>query len=93
MSAPYRITVYRDKRGEWRWRASRKGRVIFAASEGYKRLGGCMQSLLALMRDATRPGAFALSYDSHKTRAAAALYTVRTAPRPRREPIHVVLPP
>ncbi len=80
MSAPYRITVYRDARHEWRWRASRNGRIIFAASEGYKRLGGCMQSLLSLMRDAVRPGAVALGYDNARTEAAAQRYIERHAP-------------
>ncbi len=38
------ITTYKDKRGEWRWRATRKGRIIATSGEGYKRRATMMKT-------------------------------------------------
>lgn len=40
--------IYRDKKGEWRWKAIVKnGRIIADSAEGYKRRYGCHKSLIA----------------------------------------------
>lgn len=38
-----RIDVYRDKKGEWRWRmVARNGRIIADSGESYKRKKACV---------------------------------------------------
>lgn len=40
-----RITVYRDAKGEYRWRAkSRNGRIVADCAEGYKTRAGAMKA-------------------------------------------------
>lgn len=37
-----RVEIYRDKAGQWRWRAvSRNGRILADAGEGYRRPTDC----------------------------------------------------
>lgn len=37
------LQFYRDKAGEWRWRASKNGRILADSGEGYKRLAGAVR--------------------------------------------------
>lgn len=40
-----RIQVYKDKKGEWRWRfRARNNRVIADSGEGYKRKAGAVRA-------------------------------------------------
>jgi len=34
-----RVEVYKDGQGDWRWRATRKGRTVADSGEGYERRG------------------------------------------------------
>jgi|GEM_PF-2102143 len=43
-----KATVYKDKAGEFRWRVVKKGRVIGASSEGYKRRGSAVSNFTNL---------------------------------------------
>ena len=46
MMTPILFDVYKDKRGEWRWRASHhNGRIMCDSSEGYKRRWGAKRAL------------------------------------------------
>ncbi len=37
-----RVEIYRDKAGQWRWRAvARNGRILADSGEGYRRQGDC----------------------------------------------------
>ena len=38
------FTIYKDRRGEWRWRAKRSGRIIADSGEGYKRKSGALRA-------------------------------------------------
>jgi len=40
--APHDAQLYRDKRGEWRWRLRRDERIVAVSSEGYKNRGDCV---------------------------------------------------
>lgn len=31
------FTIYKDRKGEWRWRAKRGGRIVAESGEGYTR--------------------------------------------------------
>ena len=45
----FHILVYRDHKGEWRWRLrATNGRVIAASSEGYGRRHGAKRNLAAV---------------------------------------------
>lgn len=35
-------------RGEWRWKVSRKGRIIASSTEGYKRIEGAVKNFLSI---------------------------------------------
>ena len=42
------IEVYKDKRGEWRWRAkARNGKIIADGAEGYKSKRNVLRALTA----------------------------------------------
>jgi len=44
-----KITVYRDKKKEWRWRwVAANGRIIGDSGEGYKRRKGCFEFVTKL---------------------------------------------
>ena len=43
------IEVFKDKKGEWRWRVKSRNGKIVAQSEGYKRRKGAENGKLALM--------------------------------------------
>lgn len=46
-----KITVYRDGRKEWRWRArTRNGRIVAEGGEGYKRRAALLSSLRSFMK-------------------------------------------
>ena len=52
------VTIYRDKKNEWRWRVtSRNGRIIADSAEGYLRRGGAKRGLAALKKELTKEGA------------------------------------
>lgn len=40
-----KFEIYQDKRGEWRWRARRVGRIVAEGGEGYRRKSSLMRSL------------------------------------------------
>lgn len=40
------FVIYTDRKGETRWRATRKGRVVAESGEGYRRAKACWRSLL-----------------------------------------------
>ncbi len=43
------LTIYRDKRREWRWRIkAANGRIIADSGEGYKRQAACLKGLEAV---------------------------------------------
>jgi uncharacterized protein YegP (UPF0339 family) len=49
-----RVTLYKDRRGEWRWRIrSKNGRIVDSSSEGFRRRGTALRNL-ALTADAIR---------------------------------------
>jgi uncharacterized protein YegP (UPF0339 family) len=56
MKTTLRLQVYRDKKGEWRWRLVRKGRILADSGEGYKRQGTMLRTLRNLQRDLPRLG-------------------------------------
>jgi len=38
--------LYKDRRGEWRWRLlSRNGRIVATSGEGYKRRGAALKMI------------------------------------------------
>lgn len=40
---PYVFDVYKDARGEWRWRLwAKNGKIVADSGEGYKRRGGAV---------------------------------------------------
>lgn len=42
----YTALLFKDRKGEWRWRIeSRNGRIVATSGEGYKRLLACLQTL------------------------------------------------
>ena len=44
-----KIEVYKDKKGEWRWRVrARNGRVLADSGEGYKRKRQCVHAIIAM---------------------------------------------
>ena len=44
-----KFQVYRDKKGEWRWRfIAKNGRIIAVSSEGYKNMSDCTYSIYLL---------------------------------------------
>jgi len=48
-----KFTVYKDKRGEWRWNlAADNGRKIADSGEGYKEKDDCLDGIKAVKRDA-----------------------------------------
>jgi hypothetical protein len=49
-----KLIIYRDKKREYRWRMTRKGRIVAESGEGYKRMGGLRNSLLITFRDVRR---------------------------------------
>lgn len=52
---PPTIWLYRDSRGEWRWRLqAANGRITADSAEGYRRRSGAYKAVLALWRDVPR---------------------------------------
>ena len=47
--------AYKDKIGEWRWRAKRGGRIVADAGEGYKRLPSMLRSFQRFCESLTSP--------------------------------------
>lgn len=46
-----RVTLYRDRRAEWRWQLKGgNGKIIGASSEGYRRRGAMLLNLFAVTR-------------------------------------------
>jgi len=44
------VVIYKDRKGEWRWRAiARNGRIIADCGEGYKRKAGAAKGFEALI--------------------------------------------
>jgi len=43
-----KLEEYKDKKGEWRWRLVKRGRIVSAATEGYKRRGGSRSNFKGL---------------------------------------------
>lgn len=41
-------TIYKDKKGEWRWNLTKNKKIIAASSEGYKRRIDAEKNLLAV---------------------------------------------
>jgi len=63
-----RFELYRDKKGEWRWRLrARNGRIIADSGQGYRHKGDCRRmaaKVAKLQGYITRPATFgALRYD------------------------------
>lgn len=44
-----KITIYKDKKSEYRWNMKRCGKIIAESGEGYKRFKGCTKTLSALI--------------------------------------------
>lgn len=43
------FTIYKDKKGEFRWRLKTKnGRIVAESGEGYKRMQGCLRGIQAV---------------------------------------------
>ena len=66
----YVVTVNRDSQDQWRWRASRKGRVIFVASEGYHRAASCLNSLESAAKDLFKFDSYRVKFSTPKVQAA-----------------------
>ncbi len=43
------VTLYRDRRHEWRWRVvASNGRILADSGEGYRRIGSCLRIVRSL---------------------------------------------
>ncbi len=49
MATKTHLTLYRDKTGDWRWRAQRSGRIVADSGEGYRHRGDCVCELASLI--------------------------------------------
>lgn len=50
LKRPYRLKIWKDRRGEFRWRLDAKnGKCISASSEGFKRYRTCRDNLRAAL--------------------------------------------
>src|SRR5919109_2724100 len=58
--------LYRDKIGEWRWRARRAGRIVADGGEGYKRQAACLRSLQRFCNSSRAVRALSLAEVSSK---------------------------
>lgn len=45
MRVKYKIEVYKDDRGEWRWRTKRNGMIVMDSGESYKRKSTMLKTL------------------------------------------------
>ena len=45
-----KLEIYKDKKGEWRWRVISKGRIVAESGEGYKRKSGLLKTLKNFMK-------------------------------------------
>ncbi len=45
-----KITVWKDRKHEFRWHFKRCGRIVAESGEGYKRVQGCTKALTNIMR-------------------------------------------
>jgi uncharacterized protein YegP (UPF0339 family) len=45
MKIKYLFEIYKDTKGEYRWRAKRNGRIVAESGEGYKRKGTMKKTL------------------------------------------------
>ena len=45
-----KLTVWKDKKGEFRWHAKRAGRIVAESGEGYKRVQACTKALCNMIR-------------------------------------------
>jgi uncharacterized protein YegP (UPF0339 family) len=49
-----RLDVYKDSKGEWRWRVrAQNGKVMADSAEGYKRRGACRGSAMRILDPST----------------------------------------
>ncbi len=44
-----KITVWKDKKHEFRWHFKRCGRIVAESGEGYKRMAGCTKALSSII--------------------------------------------
>lgn len=44
-----KLELYRDRKKEWRWRIAKRGRIIAASSEGYKRRLGAIKNISRIL--------------------------------------------
>lgn len=42
--------LYRDRKGEWRWRLTNKGRIMADSGEGYTRRIGAARAVASIQR-------------------------------------------
>lgn len=43
-----KFEIYKDAKGEWRWRLKANGRIVADSGEGYKTRAGCRSSITRL---------------------------------------------
>jgi uncharacterized protein YegP (UPF0339 family) len=44
-----KVIIYRDRKGEYRWRMKRGGRIVADSGEGYVRLSGAVRAVSRLV--------------------------------------------
>ncbi len=65
MKSKYRLHVYKDKKGEFRWRlVARNKRIVADSGEGYKRVSSLMKTTDHLFGDKISQGIIEVKYDS-----------------------------
>lgn len=49
MKKPSKVVIYKDRKGEWRWRfVAPNGRIVADSGEGYKRKGNAIRGFKSL---------------------------------------------
>ena len=48
--SPLIFTIYKDVKGEYRWRAKRGSKIIANCGEGYKRKESCLKTLNSIIQ-------------------------------------------
>lgn len=56
IESAYKVQVYKDKAGEWRWRIKhrRNNKIVAESGEGYKRQWGCLKAFKTLLKGLSR---------------------------------------
>lgn len=49
-----KFKIYKDRKGEFRWRAVRVGRIVADSAEGYRRKSSCVKTLTNFVTSVNR---------------------------------------